>query len=290
MEQLPIVTTLEGLYDFNKKSDEIASGASGIVYNARDIINNRNVALKIMKEGDGEDKITQENLVKEYNLKFILGEDCEKHLVCYYDVFKLQNEDSNYDERLFLAMTLITGNSLDKIFSDMKLTSEEKYKITNDLLIAIYTLHSHEIAHRDIKLENVVYDKDNNNTVLLDYGVSCSVPKFPITLVKECNDNKLYGTKNYVDPDINQSVLDGNTSFEKWEKADLYSLGATLFSLWFEVHFHFGVDFTNPDKTQYAIKYLYEHDIDSEYNSQIKELIFHLLSKDKSMEEIIQGF
>jgi serine/threonine protein kinase len=41
-----------------------------------------------------------------------------------------------------------------------------------DLLENIYILHSYKIAHRDIKPENIMFFKDQNKWLLIDYSES----------------------------------------------------------------------------------------------------------------------
>lgn len=74
----------------------------------------------------------------------------------------------------FLIMSYIEGQELgmlkDKVVLTFKsLTYDEKLKITNDLVNAVETLHSIGIVHKDIKLENIIYDKRRNKATLIDY-------------------------------------------------------------------------------------------------------------------------
>ena len=71
----------------------------------------------------------------------------------------------------------LCDNSLKKILDEKKegFKCEEIYKIMNQLNNKFKTMNEKKIAHRDIKLENIVvkYEKDGNYKVkLTDYGMS----------------------------------------------------------------------------------------------------------------------
>ena len=57
--------------------------------------------------------------------------------------------------------------------ADIKIESEEELKrIMRELLSALGYLHSRNICHRDVKPENVLYDKENQKIKLIDFGIS----------------------------------------------------------------------------------------------------------------------
>jgi serine/threonine protein kinase len=78
-------------------------------------------------------------------------------------------------------------------------------------------LHSHGVAHRDIKLENVLLD-ENLNVKLGDLGMATD----SFTQLRN-----LYGTPNYMPPE----VLERQADIYDACKADVYSLGICLFIL-----------------------------------------------------------
>ena len=93
------------------------------------------VAIKFMKEIKG---VTRDKLIKEFNLRNILNEDCNSHLVCYYDAFVIENKNEKIGNKLILIMSLITGEHLfyqDQI-KTATYTDDEKKIITKQLLSA----------------------------------------------------------------------------------------------------------------------------------------------------------
>ena len=93
--------------------------------------------------------------------------------------------------------------------------------IFRKIILGFQFLHSYGICHLDIKIENIILDKDFW-PVIIDFGCSKKYKNengeiIPVTIDK--------GTKQYAAPEIQRR--------EKFngEKADIFSLGATLFVL-----------------------------------------------------------
>jgi len=49
---------------------------------------------------------------------------------------------------------------------------DDAFNIVRDCLLGLKHLHSKKIAHRDIKLENIVYDEKADRAKLIDFGLS----------------------------------------------------------------------------------------------------------------------
>ena len=262
------------------------------------------VAIKIMKEKKGkkEKGVTQDELIKEFNLRHILKKDCGMYLVCYYDAFVKEKEEEN---KLILIMSLVTGKHLFYISKDeyypYKETKEsysddDKKNITRQLFSAVITLHSHNIVHRDIKPANIIYDKEKQYTTLIDYGFSCAMPKIEVQdYVKRCSDIITgIGTPIYIDPRIFQkSDKSKKSNLDILKKSDLYSLGLVLFDLWIEsVEVNLirnrvtREELITPLKTE-AI--LYQLDL-SYKDVKIKNLIRMLINGDENIDGILKSY
>ena len=86
------------------------------------------------------------------------------------------------------------------------------------MIDAVGFLHAKDIAHRDLKLENILVDKDGYLKVI-DFGIS---KKFEQSL-----DTDTYcGTKEYMAPEI----LEGN-NYNK--SVDWWAMGIMLYELLF---------------------------------------------------------
>ena len=102
--------------------------------------------------------------------------------------------------------------------------SEMKY-LTMRMLKALLRLKSRHIIHRDIKPENIMYDSETQKSYLTDFGAALIVDE----------DHKMTsvapgGTMSFMPPEFLMNV--GYPTYE----ADMWSLGATLFTLMTSKH------------------------------------------------------
>merc|ERR1719210_1113749 len=89
--------------------------------------------------------------------------------------------------------------------------------ITRQMLLAIVYLHKCEIAHRDLKLENFLFQKKETDYVkLIDFGLS----KF---VNKDINMTQAYGTLGYMAPEV--------LSRSYTKLADMWSLGVIVYMM-----------------------------------------------------------
>lgn len=68
-------------------------------------------------------------------------------------------------------MDFCTGYDLDKVLSIEKFFKEERAKLyTAELVLAITSLHQHDIIYRDLKPDNVMID-EQGHVKLIDFGM-----------------------------------------------------------------------------------------------------------------------
>ena len=83
------------------------------------------------------------------------------------------------------------------------------------------------VAHRDMSLENVIYDKQTDTVKIIDFGMCLKVPR------DETTGTFLYippqgrpGKKNYISPEVLQNTQNFNPM-----KSDIWALGVILFTM-----------------------------------------------------------
>mmetsp|Transcript_27904 Transcript_27904/g.64870 ORF Transcript_27904/g.64870 Transcript_27904/m.64870 type:complete len:584 (+) Transcript_27904:1-1752(+) len=122
------------------------------------------------------------------------------------------------EQEIHLVMEFMAGGELyDRLF-DAKVYNEEMAANTcHQMLLAVTYMHEHHIAHRDLKLENFLYEKkETNHLKLIDFGFA----KFWDRSTKM---SQACGSTHYVAPE----VLAKSYTL----KADMWSLGVISYML-----------------------------------------------------------
>jgi tRNA A-37 threonylcarbamoyl transferase component Bud32/tetratricopeptide (TPR) repeat protein len=184
------------------KRYELASpfgrGATSIVYKARDLWLDMDVALKIMTDQRSRDPAFR----RRWQTEVILARSvAHPNLVRIFDV-------GMDGENLFLSMEQIEGEPL----STRELDAHALCQIASDLLEGLGCLHDARIVHRDIKPSNVMV-RSSGRGVLIDFGLAGIL-----------NGEAQYvwaGTPRYAAPEY----LQGEPASIR---TDLYSMGRTL--------------------------------------------------------------
>lgn len=134
-----------------------------------------------------------------------------------YDAF-------NDGKFITIVTEIVDGQELDVFCSKKKRGVPEQIskKIIYNILTAVQLLHKEEICHLDLKLENIMIDKQTFDVKILDFGFSRrtrSKMNLPILQKTYC------GSLHYVPNEIIDNIpFDGI-------KADIWSLGVTFFTL-----------------------------------------------------------
>ncbi len=117
-------------------------------------------------------------------------------------------------------MELVEGVSLLNFLKskpNRKLEENDCRNIFNQIITGLDYLHSKNIYHRDIKLENIIIDK-NNIIKIIDFGFCSCNPRSKLL-------SFFCGTPSYMPPEIVQK-RDYIGSY-----ADIWSIGILLFTL-----------------------------------------------------------
>ena len=190
-------------------SSELGSGAFGKVVLGKHTITGEKVAIKIL------DKEILKKTPEDYELvkkeMSILKLVKHKYIIQLYEIF----QTSKY---IFIIMEYCEGKDfMDYILSKNYLPESEALKYFQQLINALFYLHSQNIAHRDIKIDNILLDH-NKNLKLIDFGLSTKY-----------QDNKLLdqpcGTIVYSAPE----VLEGKLYHGML--ADIWSCGIVLYGM-----------------------------------------------------------
>lgn len=125
------------------------------------------------------------------------------------------------DAFTYIVTEWLAGKELFKYAQEHALNESEVRGIFKEILHAVTHMHSHNVVHRDLKLENIKFTIENtskSNIKILDFGFACKLHK---------DSNGLTGayyTLDYAAPEI---LLNKKYT----ESCDLWSLGVILYTL-----------------------------------------------------------
>ncbi len=191
----------------------LGRGAMSAVYQAKDTLLGREVAIKIFLPGSGDEsfRARQENEMR------LLAAFDHPGLVAAFDAGV---DTRNDEERAYLVMELAEGRDLRAVLTDGPLTVPETARIGIRLAGALSQVHEHDVIHRDIKPANILVSDDDGlgqqSVKLADFGVALVM-----------NDHRLtatgftVGTAQYLSPEQAQGLALTPAS-------DIYSLGLVL--------------------------------------------------------------
>jgi non-specific serine/threonine protein kinase len=182
---------------------ELGSGGMGTVYQARDTLIERDVAVKVISDSS----ITREGGTRLLQEAQAAGKLNHPNIVTIYDVVE---EDGG----AYIVMELVQGETLHALQPD---SLDQIIDLILQICSALAHAHENGIIHRDLKPENVIMTRDGT-VKLMDFGLAR-----PVTS-RLSDEGGLEGTVNYISPEqaMGQAVD---------SRADLYALGVILYEL-----------------------------------------------------------
>ncbi|KAL6762539.1 kinase-like domain-containing protein [Haematococcus lacustris] len=193
---------------------KLYEGSLSVVCQARHKQSGRTVALKVYKRSRLHD-MERFQLAREICLHIRL---LHPNIVSLYAAWK----DSKY---VYLALEWVPGGNLFDLMVKRggKLPEQEAAPIALALFKSLAYLHSHNFIHRDVKLENIVLN-EQNQVKLCDFGLAIDQTFEPA--------NTRLGTFGYFAPEISPFDYKGDYRVRGYNcKVDCWSAGVVTYEL-----------------------------------------------------------
>lgn len=187
----------------------IGGGGMANVYLARDMILDRDVAIKVLRFDFSNDEEFIKRFRREAQSATSLA---HPNIVSIYDV-------GEEDEIYFIVMEYVEGKTLKQYIQQYApLHPREALNIMEQIVSAIAHAHENHIVHRDIKPHNILIDP-HGNVKVTDFGIAMALSSTTIT-----QTNSVLGSVHYLSPEQARGGMAN-------KKSDIYSLGIVLFEL-----------------------------------------------------------
>ncbi|MBQ4131015.1 MAG: Stk1 family PASTA domain-containing Ser/Thr kinase [Clostridia bacterium] len=197
---------LDGRYEIR---EIIGVGGMAVVYKAYDSIEDRIVAIKILKEEFASNEEFQRRFKNESKAIAVLS---HPNIVKVFDV-------SFGDLIQYIVMEYIEGITLKEyIETNGGLNWNDAVSFTIQILRGLQHAHDKGIVHRDVKPQNIMVLADKTIKVT-DFGIARFARKESQTIT-----DKAIGSVHYISPEQAKGEFTD-------EKADIYSLGVIMYEM-----------------------------------------------------------
>jgi serine/threonine protein kinase len=145
--------------------EKLGKGSYGTVYKANHVTKRGEFAVKKIKL---DSKINENELSTEISALRILSNRCPKYVVGYIETLR----DQNF---IYIVTDYLSGLTLDKFVIENveNISKEALIKISQNLIRGLICIHNQNIAHRDIKPDNIIIDPETFQIKFIDFGLAC---------------------------------------------------------------------------------------------------------------------
>ena len=187
----------------------IGSGGMANVFLARDLILDREVAIKVLRY----DFLNDQSAIRRFQREMLASTELvHPNIVTVYDA-------GQEGETQFLVMEYVKGMDLKRyIQTQYPIPYGRIVDIMQQILSAVALAHQHRIIHRDLKPQNILID-ESGTVKITDFGIAVALSETSITQTKS-----MLGSVHYLSPEQARGSMATNQS-------DIYAIGIILYEM-----------------------------------------------------------
>jgi serine/threonine protein kinase len=237
----------------------VARSGMSMLFRATDLVNGRQVAVKVPHADMAADPVLFERFKREEEIGQLLD---------HSGIVKTYNDEER--SRAYMVIEWVDGRLLRNLLNEeKKFPIERAVRIALGICDALDYMHKHGIVHRDLKPENVMVDAQDH-VKLIDFGIAMKEDARRLTFV---NLSATMGTPDYISPE----QVKGQRGDQR---SDIYALGIMLYEM-----LTGRVPFVEPNPLAAMNERLLNdptppRDLNPEISPELQEILYRALERD----------
>jgi hypothetical protein len=202
--------------DFEIKQ-KLGTGSMATVFLAREKELGRLVAVKVLLPGRAGDETARRRFEREARAAASLS---HPNVVQVFRFGRLP------DETPYLVMRFVKGRTLeDRLAAEGPLPTDLAREVLLGVASALSAAHAQGIVHRDVRPANVLWDEEQEQAMLADFGIAALLATSGEDATRITKTGQMLGDPRYLSP---EQLLDQDLT----ELADMYAFGILGYELY----------------------------------------------------------